>query len=116
MRLGLCLFFLITFFACRNDETLPLCNSEDPVNNLSWLKRTTADIQSNPNDVSVVISVFDYKGQTIFNIYDMISSCAYCDLRDCSGQKYAPSDFNDLIANKKNERRIWCQDPDLCVN
>ncbi len=116
MRFGLYLFLLVTFFACHNEEALTLCNSEDPVNKLSWLKRTTDDIPSNPNYVSVVISVFDYEGKTIFNIYDMISSCAYCDLRDCLGQKYTPSNFNDLIANKKNERKIWCQNPALCVD
>lgn len=116
MRVWPCIFLLFAIFACHNDETLTVCNSEDPVNNLQWLKRTIADVQSDPNYVSVVISVFDYKGQTIFNIYDMISSCAFCDLRDCSGQKYTPSNFNDLIANKKNERKIWCQNPDLCVD
>lgn len=110
------LFYLITFFACRNDEALTLCNSEDPVNNLPWLKSATSDIQSDPKYVSVVISVFEYQGKTIFNIYDMISSCAYCDLRDCSGKKYTPSNFSDFIANKKNERKIWCQNPALCVD
>jgi hypothetical protein len=116
MRILSLIFLLLTVFACHNDETLSVCNSEDPVNHLPWLKRTITDIQSDPNYVSVVISVFDYKGQTVFNIYDMISSCAFCDLRDCSGQKYSPPDFNDLIANKKNERRIWCQNSALCMD
>jgi hypothetical protein len=116
MRFWLFIIVLLALPACRNDQGLALCNSENPVDSLPWLKTTVADIQSNPNYVSVVISVFDYKGQTIFNIYDMISSCAFCDLRDCSGKKYTPSNFSDLIANKKNERKIWCQNPALCVD
>ena len=69
MRFWLIIFLLLAVPACRSDEALVLCNSEDPVNinNLPWLKNTIADIQANPNYVSVVISVFDYKGQTIFN-------------------------------------------------
>ncbi len=116
MRFGPFLFLLLIFLACDKEKTITLCNPEDPVNHLPWLKRATSDTQSDPKYISIVISVFEYQGQTIFNIYDMISSCAYCDLRDCSGQKYTPSNFSDLIANKKNERKIWCQHPALCVD
>jgi len=116
MRFLLSVFLLLSFFACEKEEAKMLCNSEDPVHNLEWLRNTTIDIQSDPKYFFVIISVFEYRGQTIFNIQDMISSCAFCDLRDCSGKKFTPSDFNDLVTNKKNERKIWCQNPDLCVN
>lgn len=116
MKIWPFIVFILTLLACTKEEILKLCNSKDPVNNLEWLKDTTFQIQSDPKYVSVVITVLEYKGQTIFNVYDAISSCAYCDLRDCSGKKYTPGDLNDFVTNKRNERKIWCQNPDLCVN
>jgi len=100
--------------ACNHEETTPLCNSEDPVASLDWLEDFIEEVERNPKYHMLTISAMEYQGQTIFNIYEIVQSCAYCDLRDCSGQKYTPSDFMDFITNKTNERKIWCQDPQWC--
>jgi hypothetical protein len=119
MKLQAFILLLLLNFSCKETEpnlekSITLCGVNDPIKNLAWLKTLTKEIPSNPGYVMVVISVSEYKGQEIFNIYDMISSCAYCDLRDCAGQEYEPADFTDFIANKQNERKIWCQQPALC--
>lgn len=93
-----------------------VCGVENAQSNLPWLRNLIAKIKSDTKYVSVIITVCEYKGKTIFNIQDAISSCAFCDLRDCAGNKYSATDFNDFLVNKKNERKVWCQNPDLCVN
>jgi len=109
------LFVLITI-SCNEEEALQICNTENPVNNLKWLADFIEKVKFDPKYVSVTISVFEYQDQTVFNIYDVIQSCLYCDLRNCSGQKYTPTDFSDFAASKKDVKKIWCQNPDLCVN
>jgi hypothetical protein len=121
MKLHVFILLLFWSFSCQEiepklEKPMNLCGVNDPIKNLPWLNTLTKEIPSNPRYVMVVISVSENKGQEIFNIYDMISSCAYCDLRDCAGQDYEPADFGDFVTNKKDERKIWCQNQDLCVD
>lgn len=102
--------------ACTGQEALTVCNTENPVENLKWLADFIDEVKTDPRYQSVTISVMEYDGQTIFNIYDIVQSCVYCDLRDCSGQKYVPADYIHFAANEKNERKIWCQNSLLCID
>lgn len=107
--------FLLVFLSCDREEALTLCDTPDPVKNLPWLQDLTKHVQDNPGQyTSLTISIYEYNGQTIFNIYDLVSSCSFCDLRDCAGNKFSPDDLSDFIANKKNEQMIWCQNPQMC--
>lgn len=108
------LFILVSISCHEKENALVLCNTEDPVENLQWLSELISQVQSDTKYTSVTISVLEYQGQTIFNIYDIIQSCVYCDLRDCSGQKFIPADFIDFASAEKNVRKIWCQNPQLC--
>lgn len=115
MRYLIC-FCLLALIACRNEETFTICDTTDPVKNVDWIKSLTKQIQENPDDYfSVSITVYEYKGQFVFNVYDAVSSCAFCDLRDCAGNKFTPEDFEDFMANKANGRKVWCQNPELCL-
>lgn len=121
MRLFILLLLFATVLSCECEEASPqplvaVCGVENPQRDLKWLRDLISQIKADPKYVSVVITAFDYQEQTVFNIQDMISSCAFCDLRKCSGQKFTPADFNDFLINKRNEREVWCQNPDLCVN
>jgi hypothetical protein len=122
VRQRIFILLLLVHFSCECEEIVPeensivLCGVEDPANNLAWLKNLISDIKSDPKYVAVTITAWQYRGQTIFYIYDAISSCAFCDLRSCNGQKFSPSDFNDFMVNKKNEKKIWCQNADLCLD
>ena len=115
MRLRIILIAFI-IAACTRQETLTICNTENPVDNLKWLADFIDEVKIDPRYQSVTISVMEYDGQTIFNIYDIVQSCVYCDLRDCFGQKYVPADYIHFAANEKHERKIWCQNPLFCVD
>jgi hypothetical protein len=121
MRQRIFNLILLVYFSCEYEDAITensivLCGVNDPANNLAWLKNLISDIKSDPKYIAVTITAWQYQGQTIFNIYDAISSCAFCDLRTCNGQKFTPSDFNDFIISKKNEKKIWCLNPDLCLD
>lgn len=107
----LCLLLI----SCQRDEAQQICSTSDLVADLTWLQDLTQHITENPDQYhSVIITRFNYRNQTVFDVYDMISSCVYCDLRDCSGNKFTPENFNDFIVNKTGEQKIWCQNPALC--
>jgi hypothetical protein len=106
----------IIMMACTRQEVLTLCNTADPVKNLKWLENFIAQVKTDPRYQSVTISVMEYQGQTVFNISDIVQSCVYCDLRDCSSQKFMPADYVHFVANKKNEHKIWCQNLQFCVD
>ena len=93
LRIILIAFAMI---ACTHQEVLTLCNTEDPIQNLKWLKDFITEVKADPRYQSVTISAMEYQGQTIFNIYDIVQSCVYCDLRDCSGQRYMLKDYIHL--------------------
>ncbi len=116
MRCVIAGLLILFAFSCEQEKVQTLCDTNDPVMNLVWLKNLINEIKSDPKYLAVTISACSYQGQTLFHIQDSISSCMFCDLRDYSGQKYMPADLNDFIANQRNVRTIWCQNPDLCVN
>ncbi len=100
------LFTLVSISCHEKENTLVLCNTEDPVENLQWLSALISQVQSDTKYTSVTISVLEYQGQTIFNLYDIIQSCVYCDLRDCSGQKFIPADFIDFAQQKRMSEKF----------
>jgi len=115
MRHLICLCLLLSL-SCQDEDTQTVCDTTDPVKNMGWLRNLTKYIQENPDDFfAVSITAYEYNGQSVFNVYDLVSSCAFCDLRDCFGNEFVPEDFNDFMANKTNERKIWCQKPELCL-
>jgi hypothetical protein len=118
-RLLFSLLLFIQLLSCTYENAVPLtgnatCGVLRPDIELEWLKNLIIEIESDPKYVSVIITAYDYKGQTVFNIQDAISSCAFCDLRICSGNKFTRTNVSDFISNKTNERKVWCQNKQLC--
>lgn len=70
-------FFILVclmVFSCHKEEAFPLCDTENPVKNLKWLSDFIKEVKSDTKYHSVTISVFEYHGQTVFNIYDVVQS------------------------------------------
>jgi hypothetical protein len=90
---------LSTLAACMKEETLQsaaVCGVSNAAQNLPWLnKRITED----PNAGLLSVYYQEVEGQTVLIVQPSLSSCAYCELYTCTGERI------NLESRTEEERR-----------
>lgn len=92
----LLLFSICWLFAsCKKEEgaNVSACDVKDPVSNLSWLKEILDDAGRKKQDGMLIVKMFEYKGETYFDVALPIYSCMTCNVYDCGGNRLSGTGF-----------------------
>jgi len=100
-------FLFVTFLSCQKDNATDPFNYErdTPV----WLKEKIDSISANNNYFGSKVYRYEWRQKYAYHIMIPISSCAYCELYEQSGNKMKLNSdmFADFLRNKKNEVLVW---------
>ncbi len=80
----LCLMCLLG--SCKKDEKfseISVCESSDPMQQVKWLKEMVES-----HEVLCIVSLYEYKGSLLVDVYPTISSCLFCHFYTCEGERY----------------------------
>ncbi|HMJ71221.1 MAG TPA: hypothetical protein VK508_20135 [Cyclobacteriaceae bacterium] len=109
------LFFLtiLAVVSCKDKDEPQVCDVEDPVNELQWLKDKAAEIQNSEFSAKYFyIEEADYNGQVVFYVNNCCPMCTtFITYYDCSGTPLEEVDASQV----KNGRRIWTPEGLECV-
>ncbi len=113
MKLSLFALFLVMAVACCKDDKGPLvCNVEDPISDLAWLKQKTVELSQGGFGKYAYITQSDSDNGIIFTMHNCCPVCDYVPTYyDCSGTKIEGSALKGL----KNQKRIWLSEDNECV-
>lgn len=110
MRKYLALVLLIAF-ACK-EESITVCSTNDPANDLPWLKEKIDNIKNSPERKYFQMEQAEYNGQFVFYANNC---CPYCSTimiyYDCDGNALESVDNSKL----KNFKTIWKPDDFACL-
>ncbi len=94
-------FLFIFLVSCEKEETP---NSEIP----EWLEPRIEELENSKLCWGCSITRYTYHNEFYYNIYCGYMSCFFCELYDDNGELVCEDfDFEDFIANKKDEVIIW---------
>lgn len=115
------LFFsiLVLSFACKDDDnTTTTCGTNDPVNDLGWLKAEIELRESNKESGAYqyfYIQQATYLGQTVFIYNGCCPMCGfYVPVLNCSGQEIFQLDAENS-KSLRNVRLLWAPEEFQCV-
>jgi hypothetical protein len=75
-----------------------------------WLKAKIDSIAAIPDHFGTTVYRYEWNGEFVYHIENLVSSCAYCELYDHNGIKLEFTNdetFQDFLENKKNEVVVW---------
>jgi hypothetical protein len=96
---------ILAVVSCKDKDEPEVCDVDDPVNDLPWLKDRAAEIQNSEFSAKYFYIVqAEYDGRIVFYVNNC---CPMCDTlityRDCSGTQLESVD----VTRVKNSKRIW---------
>lgn len=105
-----CFVMIILFLvlSCKNGHIAD--SFDDGDDTPGWLETKITEMSENPEYYGTIVTRCTLHGQPIYHIMIPISSCAYCELYDQSGQKVPLSSneaFTNYLENCQNEIVIW---------
>lgn len=111
MRKYLAALVLLIAFACK-EESITVCSTNDPANDLPWLKEKIDNIKNSPERKYFQMEQAEYNGQFVFYANNC---CPYCSTimiyYDCDGNALESVDNSKL----KNFKTIWKPDDFACL-
>jgi hypothetical protein len=78
-----------------------------------WLKAKVDSIAAIPEIFGITVYRYEWNGEFVYHIENLISSCVYCELYDQNGMKVEFTDdetFQDFVESKKNEVVVWASE------
>jgi hypothetical protein len=99
-KVALVLILSIILFSCEKDEKLPP--------NPEWLNTMITQLESSPFP-GYVIWGYKWNEEYYYVVYNLISSCLYCETYDYSGTRVTWNDdeFEDFLKNGKQIKTVW---------
>lgn len=78
-----------------------------------WLKAKIDSIAAIPETFGITVYRYEWNGEFVYHIENLLSSCVYCELYDQNGMKLELADsgtFQDFVENKTNEVVVWASE------
>jgi hypothetical protein len=101
MRILISLLLLITLLACEKEKK----ESGNP----EWLTELISELENDPYYDFSYLCRWTYRETYFYEVNNMISSCAYCEVYDAGGSPvtWEIMDLDDFLAKRTDYLLIW---------